>query len=125
MRQHGLDAVDDALHVVAPHRIEVVVDEVGDGARDAATGVVDPHVDAPEALDRRLGEVLDVAALRDVGDDRERVLADRRGDRVELRLAARREDDLRALGRELLRELGPDARARARDDDDLVHAPSV
>ena len=95
VRQDGLDAVDDALHVVAPHRVEVVVDEVGDRARDAATGVVDPDVDAPEALDRRPGEALDVAPLRHVGDDRERAVADRLGDRVELRLAARREDDLR------------------------------
>jgi hypothetical protein len=64
---------------------------------------------------------LDVAPLGDVGDDRERLLADSLGNRVELLLATRREDDLGPLGCELLRELRPDSCARARDDDDFVH----
>ncbi len=125
VRQDGLDAVDDALHVDGPHGVEVLVGQVGDAARDAATRVVHPDVDPAEAVDGRPGQVVDVAPLRDVGDHRERVLAEPLRDRVELVLATRPEDDLGPSGRELLRELRPDPGARTRDDDDLVHAGNV
>ena len=97
----GLHAVERGLHVDGDHVVDVVVGEVERRARDAAAGVVDPHVEAAERVDRRVAQSLDVGAARDVGlDDVDGGGAARAGevrDALQLGGAAGGEDEAVAL----------------------------
>lgn len=126
VREHGLHPVERRLHVDAHHGVEVLVRELGDGARDASARVVHEHVDAPEALEGLGDDALEVGALRDVGDDDEGVRSEPLRDLLEQGPPAGDEDDAGALGDEERREGGSDARARSGDDDDaILHARNV
>ena len=66
MRQHFLHPVQRRFHVRRDHLVDVAVGELRGHARDAAAGVVDPDVDAPEPLDRRIDEASLPPELRPV-----------------------------------------------------------
>ncbi len=71
MGQDLLDAVEHRLYVHANHLVDVFIGELRRLPRDALAGVVDPHVDVAEPLDRGVHHPADVIANRDVGDDGE------------------------------------------------------
>jgi hypothetical protein len=84
-------------------------------------GVVDQDVDASVALERLRDERFDLRAIRDVARLREDVCASCREllpRALELLLAARADDELRAVRRELLREREAEAARRAGDERD-------
>ena len=94
MRQHRLHAVERRLHVDGDHLIELLVSHLFHLARHAAPGVVDPHVDRSELLERFVAQPLDGRARRDVGDHGQGVRAKTGGEPLELVLPPRREHDL-------------------------------
>ena len=89
-----------------------------DPAVDGDAGVGDEEVDAPEALDRRLDEVLDVLLAADVGSHG--IGADRSGGALGGVLTEVREHDLRALLGEAGRQREADAAGAAGHDGHLV-----
>ncbi len=118
--QDHLHAVEGRLEIDAHHRVHVLVGQLRDETRDAATGVVDPHVHGAEALEGGVEDALHVLATRHVGDDRERLGARARSHLPELVLAPRGQDDPRVTSADERGERRADARARSRDHDDSV-----
>src|SRR5439155_10293130 len=86
------------FHVHIDHLIEIVRGQVDDFARDAAAGVVDPDVEAAEALDGLATDAFDILAAGDVGDDAGDARRTKRlrfaSDLIELLLAARDKRDV-------------------------------
>src|SRR5205085_4133539 len=93
-------------------------------ARDAASRIVDPHVESAERINGHIPEALDVAALRDIrldGDRAGRTAVHRLARYpLQLRPASRCEDERVTVNREAHRDTGTDTGARASDDDRLV-----
>ena len=63
VRKHLLHAVEGALHVVADHRVDVVVGQLRGKSRDPAPHVVDPHVDVAEVGEGRIDDALHLGTL--------------------------------------------------------------
>jgi hypothetical protein len=120
VRRHHLHAVERRLHVVADHRVDVVVGDLEQGAADASTHVVDPNVDATELRDCLVEDALHVVALRHVGDDGVGLVPTALGHFAEGAGAARGQHDRCATSRELLGGGSSDTPARPGDNNDVV-----
>src|ERR1044071_6516537 len=124
---HGdLRPVEGRLHVHRDHRIDIVIGEVEDLSGDATAGVIDPHVEVAEHLERGAAEPLHVGAPSDVGLDSDcaRPAASHRilGDALEDVAAARGKRQRMTLEAESLSESGADAAARAGEYDRFGHS---
>jgi len=113
----GLHAVQRRLQVDGHHLVDLVVRQIEDHLRHAASGVVDPHVDPAEGVDHAIAQRVDLPAPRDIGGDRDRARADLVGQPPQLRLAPGREYDTVTARAELTRERRADPAAGAGDDD--------
>jgi hypothetical protein len=103
------------------HRTPALERDLLSGGDELAAGVVDEHVDAPEAPERRLDQPLDLVGLADVGRDREALAArglDLRADRVERLGPAAGHDEPSSVPREHERGRPADPRAASGDDRD-------
>ena len=90
--------------------------------------VVDPDVDWPELLLRRLCRRLDLVGVGDIGGEDESAAAellDLARRRFQPAAAACEQGDLRAVLREPARGRAPDSAGSARDDDDVAHRLSI
>jgi hypothetical protein len=87
----------------------VVIGELGDHARDAATGVGDPDIERAECSERAVAQALVVGATGDVGGDGDRTLTETSCERFELAFAARCEHRLAATCNDELGEREADA----------------
>jgi hypothetical protein len=122
-RQRRGDAVQDALEVDVDHLLPVLDAQRVQGRDRHHAGVVDQHVQAPEALTGQLDERGHVLAPAHVGGhrrDRAAVGGDAGSHRLQARGSAGPEHDAgAALGQQLRSRLA-DPAAGPRDGDDLL-----
>ena len=121
MRQHGLHPVQRRLHVDRHHLIELVVGHLAHEARDPASRVVDPDIDAAEPVQRRIAKALDLRSRGHVGDDRQRIRTEARGQRLQFVLPPGGQHDAISAGDRLCGDRGPDAGAGAGHNDGPGH----
>ncbi len=123
VRQHRSGAVDVTHQVDVDDAAEVLQRHVGERAEHGDRGVVDPHVDAPVALDRPPCQFAHRLVVGHVGHHRQRLGS---GGAALLRRRLQglpppgREDHRGSLLREHPRGGAPDAARRARDDHNRI-----
>src|SRR5262249_14246340 len=115
-----LHAVECRLDVHRDHLVDVVVAQIDDRTRNAASGVVDPDVERFELGERGITQRLDVGTTCDVHGYNERTGSAAPlgfgGYRPQLGFASGRKHETIAIGGESVRQPGTDAATRAGDD---------
>ena len=71
MGDHGLGQEKRALEVDGQEAVEIGLVHLQEGARLEQAGIVDEHIDATEAGQRRVDETLAVGRVADIGDERQ------------------------------------------------------
>lgn len=131
LRQHAGErspcAVDEAQVGDLGGARVLLGSDLGERREDRTEGAVDPHVDAPEGLDRGVGGGFGLLVVGHVGGQDESAAAgllDITGGGVQPGPAAGEKDDVGASGGERPGGRPADARARPGDDNSLGHAIS-
>src|SRR5207244_9600952 len=105
--------------------VELTIRELEHRARDPASRVVDPDVDAAECAQRLIAKAIDIRSPRYVGANRDNVRLHFMRDGVERCGSARGEDEIVSFASEVTGECSADSGARSGDDDGLHGAGSL